>query len=194
MFDGVTGGVHPNYTGNRFTWFSQAAVFTHRPLLNFLLQGFHGDTSAMFFVGEPSPEARRLVETTQQSLAAGITVCRPGAEFREIGAAIQEIADAAGYGLVADFCGHGVGRVFHSYPTVLHHKNSDRGRMVPGMTFTIEPMLTQGTPKVQIWRDGWTAVTRDGGLSAQCEHSLLITDDGVEILTLVVDPEGGDDA
>lgn len=148
----------------------------------------------MFFVGEPSPEARRLVETTQQALAAGIAVCRPGAEFREIGAAIQEIADAAGYGLVADFCGHGVGRVFHSYPTVLHHKNSDRGRMVPGMTFTIEPMLTQGTPKVQIWRDGWTAVTCDGGLSAQCEHSLLITEDGVEILTLVADPEGGADA
>lgn len=147
------------------------------------MQGFHGDTSAMFFVGEVSREAQRLCEITKQCLEAGIEVCGPGVPFRAIGGAIQEIADAAGYGLVSAFCGHGVGRVFHSYPTILHCRNREKGRMVPGMTFTIEPMLCEGSADQRMWQDGWTAVTKDGGLSAQYEHSLLITDDGVEILT-----------
>uniref|UniRef100_A0A1D2A5U4 Methionine aminopeptidase n=2 Tax=Auxenochlorella protothecoides TaxID=3075 RepID=A0A1D2A5U4_AUXPR len=147
------------------------------------LDGYHGDTSAMFTVGEVAPEARALCEATHEALHAAIALCGPGVPFKALGGAIQAVADAHGFGVVRGFCGHGVGKVFHSYPTILHYKNREGGRMVPGMTFTIEPMLTQGSAKERYWKDGWTAVTTDGGLSAQYEHSLHITHEGVEILT-----------
>ena len=149
------------------------------------LDGHHGDTSRTFLVGAVDPEAAKLVEVTRQALEAGIAVCKPGAPFRAIGAAIHALADQHGYGVCAGFCGHGVGRAFHSGPTILHCRNSEPGTMVAGQTFTIEPMLTlskQGV-KARMWNDGWTAVTVDGSWSAQFEHTLLITPTGVEILT-----------
>lgn len=137
----------------------------------------------MFLVGAVDPAARRLVEVTRQALDEAIKVCGPGVPLKAIGATIQGIADKHKYGVVKDFIGHGVGRVFHSWPNVFHFKNSEPGVMTPGMTFTIEPMLTAGSPRHKMWPDNWTVVTADGSLSAQCEHSLLITADGVEVLT-----------
>mmetsp|Transcript_48476 Transcript_48476/g.155060 ORF Transcript_48476/g.155060 Transcript_48476/m.155060 type:complete len:307 (+) Transcript_48476:407-1327(+) len=147
------------------------------------LEGYHGDTSRTFFVGEVAPEARKIVEVTKESLDAAIAVCKPGAPFKAIGAAIQVLADEHGYGVVRNFVGHGVGQSFHSGPAVLHYKNEHPGVMVLGQTFTIEPMLTMGSIKERYWKDEWTVVTADGGLSAQFEHTLLITEGGVEILT-----------
>ena len=149
------------------------------------LDGYHGDTSRTFLVGAVDPEAAQLVEVTRQALEAGIAVCKPGAPFRAIGAAIHALADQHGFGVCSGFCGHGVGRAFHSGPTILHCRNSERGVMVAGQTFTIEPMLTltkQGV-NARMWGDGWTAVTVDGSWSAQFEHTLLITPTGVEVLT-----------
>lgn len=148
------------------------------------LDGYHGDTSRMFYVGNVSPKARQLCEVTKQALDAAIAQCSPGARFNTIGAAIQKVADQHKYGICKGFVGHGVGTTFHAYPHILHYKNNEPGLMLPGMTFTIEPMLTEGNPREKMWNDGWTAVTADGGLSAQFEHTLLITDSGVEILTL----------
>ena len=149
------------------------------------LNGYHGDTSRTFLVGAVDPEAAQLVEVTRQALEAGIAVCKPGAPFRAIGTAIHALADQHGFGVCSGFCGHGVGRAFHSGPTILHCRNSERGVMVAGQTFTIEPMLTltkQGV-NARMWGDGWTAVTVDGSWSAQFEHTLLITPTGVEVLT-----------
>ena len=149
------------------------------------LDGHHGDTSRMVGVGQVSPEAQRLMDATKASLDAAIAICGPGVPVNRIGGEIQKVADAAGFGVVRDFVGHGVGRVFHAAPTVVHYKNRDNsGRMQVGQTFTIEPMLTEGSTRARFWSDEWTAVTADGGLSAQYEHTLMITHDGVEILTL----------
>ena len=148
------------------------------------LDGYHGDTSRMFYVGEVADEARRLVECTTEALYSAIAVCGPDVPYKRIGAAIQRVADEGGYGVVKTFVGHGLGTVFHCSPTILHHRNNDPGKMLLGQTFTIEPMLTVGSTRAKYWKDNWTAVTSDGSLSAQREHSLLITPDGAEILTL----------
>ena len=148
------------------------------------LQGYHGDTSRMFQVGSVSETASTICKATTEALMAGIDVCKPGVRFAEIGNAIQVVADSYGYQSSKSFVGHGVGTVFHAYPHILHYKNNEPGVMTPGMTFTIEPMLCEKSAKEVFWKDGWTAVTRDGGLSAQQEHTVLITDDGVEILTI----------
>lgn len=147
------------------------------------LHGYHGDTSRMFTVGQVSEAAKRLCKATTEALMAGIDVCGPGVRFSAIGNAIQNVADKYKYSLCKSFVGHGVGTVFHAYPHILHHRNNEPGVMEPGMTFTIEPMLCEGSSREKFWRDGWTAVTADGGLSAQQEHTLLITASGVDILT-----------
>ncbi len=148
------------------------------------LEGFHGDTSATFCIGTVSPEAQRLVTTTQAALAAGIAAVGPGARLGDIGAAITKVANAAEMGVVRDFCGHGIGRQMHEAPQVAHTGRAGTGlRLRPGMVFTIEPMLTLGSPEILVLEDGWTAVTRDGRWTAQFEHTLCVTPEGVEVLT-----------
>ena len=146
--------------------------------------GFHGDCSRMFFVGEPSIQARRLVETTFQCMWRGIAAVRPGARLGDIGAAIQEHAETHGYSVVREFCGHGIGRKFHEEPQVLHYGRPGTGMpLEPGMTFTIEPMINAGKPAIRELADGWTIVTKDHSLSAQWEHTVLVTDQGYEVMT-----------
>ena len=146
--------------------------------------GFHGDCSRMFFVGEPSIQARRLVETTFQCMWRGIAEVRPGARLGDIGAAIQEHAETHGYSVVREFCGHGIGRKFHEEPQVLHYGRPGTGMpLEPGMTFTIEPMINAGKPAIRELADGWTIVTKDHSLSAQWEHTVLVTDQGYEVMT-----------
>ncbi|KAL8091344.1 hypothetical protein AgCh_033813 [Apium graveolens] len=147
------------------------------------LNGYHGDTSATFLCGEVDDEAKKLVQVTKESLDKAISICAPGVEFKKIGKTIHDHADRHHYGVVQQFVGHGVGRVFHSDPVILHFRNNDRGSMVLNQTFTIEPMLTIGSINPVMWDDNWTVVTEDGSWSAQFEHTLLITEDGVEILT-----------
>jgi len=150
--------------------------------------GFHGDTSKMFMVGKPSVIAERLVRVTQQCLYRGIETVRPGATIGDIGHAIQTYAEAQNFSVVREFCGHGIGRVFHDEPQVVHYGRPNRGlRLEEGMTFTIEPMINAGKRHVKILPDQWTVVTKDHKLSAQWEHSILITDDGFEVLTLGAD-------
>jgi methionyl aminopeptidase len=150
-----------------------------------IVNGYHGDTSKTFYVGEPSAETRALVECTRECLRLGIEQVRPGGRIRDIGGAIQEYAEGKGYSVVRDFVGHGIGRTFHTAPQVPHYFAKDaRRRMEPGMVFTIEPMINIGTWKVEVTEDGWTALTQDRKLSAQFEHTLVVTEDGVEILTL----------
>ncbi|WP_241095088.1 type I methionyl aminopeptidase [Marinicauda algicola] len=146
--------------------------------------GWHGDTSRMFPVGEIRRKAERLIEVTYEALMRGIAQVKPGNTFGDIGAAIQEYAEAQRTGVVRDFCGHGIGRLFHDAPNVLHFGERGTGeRLEPGMFFTIEPMLNAGKPTVKVLADGWTAVTRDKSLSAQFEHTVGVTEDGVEIFT-----------
>ena len=155
-------------------------------------EGFHGDNSMTVMVGGiddvgPSlnPEGAELMRVTQCALDAAIDICRPGVAYSEIGSVIHDIADAHGYGTVRDFCGHGIGKKFHCPPMVYFYRDGpDAGIMAPGHTFTIEPMLTTGGEEVMTLSDGWTIVTRDGGQSAQYEHTLLIVEDGVERLTV----------
>ncbi|MCA9710667.1 MAG: type I methionyl aminopeptidase [Myxococcales bacterium] len=151
-----------------------------------ILDGYHGDTSEMFMVGEVSEEARTLVDVTRHSMWLGIKEVAAGKRIGDIGAAIQAYAQGEhGYGVVEAFCGHGIGRVFHTAPQVAHTGRRGTGmRMKAGMTFTIEPMINQGTHECRVLDDGWTAVTRDGRLSAQTEHTILVTDHGYEILTM----------
>ncbi len=150
------------------------------------LDGVHGDTNATFCVGDVDDASRDLVEVTRACLEAGIAQVKPGNRIRHIGKAIQEHAESRGYGVVRAFVGHGVGRSFHSDPQVYHYDNPDaRTEIRPGMTFTIEPMITIGDWHHEMWDDGWTAVTVDRSRTAQFEHTLLVTDDGVEILTQV---------
>ncbi|WP_281054771.1 type I methionyl aminopeptidase [Thiorhodococcus drewsii] len=147
--------------------------------------GYHGDTSKMFFVGEPSILARRLVTVTQQAMMLGIGVIRPGATLGDIGHTIQKFVEAQGYSVVREYCGHGIGREFHEDPQVLHYGKPGEGLVLqPGMCFTVEPMVNAGKRFIKILPDGWTVVTKDRSLSAQWEHTVLVTEDGYEILTL----------
>lgn len=145
---------------------------------------YHGDTSRMFFVGEPSIQARRLAQVTHECMMRGIELVRPGTKLGDIGHAIQRHAESHGFSVVREYCGHGIGRDFHEDPQVLHYGEIGTGmELVSGMTFTIEPMINAGKPDVRLLPDGWTVVTRDHSLSAQWEHTVLCTDTGVEILT-----------
>jgi methionyl aminopeptidase len=150
-----------------------------------VVDGWHGDSSRTFLVGDPSAKARRLVADTYRALWLGIRAVRPGARTGDIGHAIQSFAEAQGYSVVREFTGHGVGRIFHTAPSILHFGKPGSGDLItPGMTFTVEPMINLGHWKTEILADRWTAVTADGSLSAQFEHTLLVTESGVEVLTL----------
>ncbi len=149
------------------------------------IDGAHGDTSRTFFVGEVDEASRDLVNVTRDCLTAGIQAVIPGKPVSDIGKAIQKVADAHGYGIVRAFVGHGIGTQFHSDPQVHHYASNQRGpTLVPGMTFTIEPMITMGTWKHRMWDDGWTAVTTDLSRTAQFEHTMLVTETGVELLSV----------
>lgn len=149
------------------------------------LNKFHGDTNRTFFIGNVSDEAKKLVEITYDCMMAGINEVKPGARLGNIGAIIEEIAHDNGYTVVQEYCGHGIGREFHEEPQVLHYGKRNTGvELRPGMTFTIEPMINIGERYSKLLSDGWTVVTRDGSLSAQFEHTILVTEDGHEILTI----------
>jgi methionyl aminopeptidase len=146
---------------------------------------YHGDTSKMFCVGEVSPHAKRLIKITQESMYLGIQQVKPGATLGDIGQAIQKHAEGNRYSVVREFCGHGIGKVFHEDPQVLHYGKAGTGEVLQaGMIFTIEPMINLGKRHIKILSDGWTVVTKDRSLSAQWEHTVLVTADGYEILTL----------
>ncbi|HMG49791.1 MAG TPA: type I methionyl aminopeptidase [Inquilinus sp.] len=150
-----------------------------------IVDGWHGDSSRMYLAGAAGVKAQRLVDVTYDAMMAGIAAIRPGAHLGDVGHAIQTLAEAARFSVVRDFVGHGVGRVFHDAPDVHHVGRPGRGLILrPGMIFTVEPMLNAGRPEVKVLADGWTAVTRDRSLSAQFEHSVGVTGDGVEIFTL----------
>ncbi len=147
--------------------------------------GFHGDTSKMFYVGTPSIKAQRLVETAYACLKLGIEMVRPGARLGDIGAAIQRYAEARNFSVVREYCGHGIGREFHEEPQVLHYGVPGTGFVLePGMTFTIEPMINAGKRHVRLLPDGWTVVTKDHSLSAQWEHTVLVTERSFQVLTV----------
>ncbi|MFN3585957.1 MAG: type I methionyl aminopeptidase [Moraxellaceae bacterium] len=146
--------------------------------------GYHGDTSKMFIVGRGSVLAERLVRVTQESLYKALALVKPGCRLGDIGHAIQKYAESQRFSVVRDFCGHGIGKVFHEEPQVLHYGQPGTGmELMAGMTFTIEPMINAGTYHTKILPDGWTAVTKDHKLSAQWEHTILVTPTGVEVLT-----------
>ena len=150
-----------------------------------IVDGWHGDTSRMYPVGQISRRAERLIEVTYKSLELGIAAVRPGRSTGDIGAAIQKYAEGERCSVVRDFCGHGLGLVFHDRPNILHYGDAGEGvTLEPGMLFTIEPMINLGKPHVKVLPDGWTAVTRDRELSAQFEHTIGVTKDGCEIFTL----------
>ncbi len=164
-------------------------VLKHGDVLNIdvtvIKDGYHGDTSRMFYVGEPSIQARRLCEVTYECMWHGILAVRPGGYLGDIGAAIQRHAERHGYSVVREFCGHGIGRKFHEEPQVLHYGRPGTGlELQPGMIFTVEPMINAGRPAIRELADGWTIVTKDHSLSAQWEHTVLVTESGFEILTL----------
>ncbi|SFC72015.1 type I methionyl aminopeptidase [Collimonas sp. OK412] len=149
-----------------------------------IADGWFGDTSRMYFVGEPSPLARRLVDTTYEAMRAGILQVRPGATLGDVGHAIQAVAQRERFSVVREYCGHGIGQVYHEDLQVLHYGNRGEGlRLEPGMVFTIEPMLNAGKRETKELADGWTVVTRDHSLSAQWEHMVAVTADGFELLT-----------
>jgi methionyl aminopeptidase len=146
--------------------------------------GFHGDTSKMYFVGEPSVMAKRLVQVTHDAMLLGIEMVRPGARLGDIGHAIQQFAESHGFSVVREYCGHGIGRIYHEDPQVLHYGSPGIGlELKAGMTFTVEPMINAGKRHVKTLPDGWTVVTKDHSLSAQWEHTILVTPTGHEILT-----------
>ena len=156
-----------------------------------LLDGWHGDSSRMYTVGEVPRRAERLIEVTHEAMMAGIRAIRPGGTVGDIGAAIQAVVEPNHISVVRDFCGHGVGRLFHDEPNVVHVGTPGEGAVLrPGMFFTVEPMINLGRPHVKVLSDGWTAVTRDRSLSAQFEHSVAVTETGYEIFTL--SPKGLD--
>lgn len=147
--------------------------------------GWFGDTSRMYYVGGPSPLAKRLVETTHEAMLAGIDVVKPGATLGDIGHAIQSVAHREGFSVVREYCGHGIGQIYHDEPQVLHYGRKGEGmRLTQGMIFTIEPMINAGKAGTRQLADGWTVVTRDQSLSAQWEHMVVVTADGHEILTV----------
>jgi len=150
-----------------------------------ILDGWHGDSSRMYPVGEVPRRAERLIEVTYEAMIRGISVIRPGATTGDIGAAIQTYVEAQHMSVVRDFCGHGLGQLFHDEPNIIHVGRPGEGIVLkPGMLFTVEPMINLGRPHVKVLSDGWTAVTRDRSLSAQFEHAVGVTKDGVEIFTL----------
>jgi methionyl aminopeptidase len=156
-----------------------------------IVDGWHGDTSRMFLVGKVGVQAAKLVDVTYECMMRGIELVKPGVRLGEIGHAIQSYAEKHRYSVVRDFCGHGIGRVFHDSPSVLHFGRPGSGPLLkPGMFFTVEPMINAGRHEVKILDDGWTAVTRDKKLSAQFEHTVAVTDSGYEIFTL--SPQGWD--
>jgi methionyl aminopeptidase len=148
-------------------------------------EGFHGDTSRMFFVGKPAIAAQRVADVAHEAMKSGIQMVRPGVRLGDIGHAIQTIVEDNGYSVVREYCGHGIGREFHEDPQVLHYGRPGTGvELKTGMTFTIEPMVNVGRRHVRLLPDGWTVVTKDHSLSAQWEHTVLVTDDSYEVLTL----------
>ncbi|MBK9081840.1 MAG: type I methionyl aminopeptidase [Rhizobiales bacterium] len=150
-----------------------------------VVNGWHGDSSRMYCVGETPRRAQRLVEVTYECLMRGVAAVKPGATTGDIGAAIQSFAEAERCSVVRDFCGHGLGRLFHDEPNILHYGRAGEGPpLKPGMLFTIEPMINLGRPQVKVLADGWTAVTRDRSLSAQFEHTLGVTETGCEVFTI----------
>lgn len=145
---------------------------------------WYGDTSRMYCVGEPSPLAKRLVETTHEAMWAGIREVRPGATLGDVGHAIQTVAHREGFSVVREYCGHGIGKGYHEDPQVLHYGTRGQGlKLMPGMIFTIEPMINAGKRQVRTLPDGWTVITQDRSLSAQWEHMVVVTEDGYEVLT-----------
>ena len=151
--------------------------------------GWYGDTSRMYFVGEPSVRARRLTTITYESMVAGINAVRPGATLGDIGAAIQQVAESAGFSVVKEYCGHGVGQEYHAEPQILHYGRPGTGLVLKkGMIFTIEPMINAGKAATSVLSDGWTVVTKDRSLSAQWEHMVAVTDTGFDLLTPWPDP------
>ncbi|WP_024870993.1 type I methionyl aminopeptidase [Tolumonas lignilytica] len=147
--------------------------------------GYHGDTSQMFIIGKGSIMAERLCRVAQESLYLAIKMVKPGARLGDLGAAIQKHAEGHGYSVVREYCGHGIGKGFHEEPQVLHYGKAGTGEILrPGMCFTIEPMINAGKPQCSVLKDDWTVVTKDRSLSAQWEHTLLVTEDGCEVLTL----------
>jgi methionyl aminopeptidase len=164
-------------------------VLRHGDVLNIdvtvIKDGWHGDTSRMFSVGQPAVGARRLCDVAYECMWLGIDQVRPGAFLGDIGHAIQRHAESRGFSVVREFCGHGIGRRFHEEPQVLHYGRPGTGiELRPGMTFTVEPMINAGRREIREMADGWTIVTRDHSLSAQWEHTVLVTDDGYEVLTV----------
>jgi len=154
--------------------------------------GWYGDTSRMYYVGTPGVLARRLVATTYEAMRAGIREVRPGATLGDVGAAIQKVAEKEGFSIVRDYCGHGIGQIYHDEPQVCHYGRRGEGMALrEGMVFTIEPMVNAGKPGTRELADGWTVVTRDHSLSAQWEHMVAVTHDGFELLTAW--PEGTGD-
>ncbi|HEY9199668.1 MAG TPA: type I methionyl aminopeptidase [Gammaproteobacteria bacterium] len=150
--------------------------------------GYHGDTSRMFMIGEPSVQAKRVIKVCYESMRIGIEMVKPGVRLGDIGHAIQQHAEAAHFSVVQEYCGHGIGREFHEEPQVLHYGTPGTGvELVTGMTFTIEPMINAGKRHTKLLPDGWTVVTKDHSLSAQWEHTVLVTDSGFEVLTLAPD-------
>ena len=169
---------------------SEAKVLKDGDIVNIdvtvIKDGWHGDTSRMYCAGTPSTMAKRLVDVTREAMFRGIRTVRPGATLGDIGAAIQSYAESQRFSVVREYCGHGIGRVYHEDPQVLHYGQSGEGLVLkPGMTFTIEPMINEGQRHTKVLPDGWTVVTKDRKLSAQWEHTVVVTDDGVEILTRV---------
>lgn len=151
-----------------------------------LKDGWHGDTSRMYYVGTPSVMAKRLVEVTREAMWRGIKVVKPGATLGDVGHAIQSYAEAERFSVVREYCGHGIGKVYHDEPQVLHYGKPGEGVVLkPGMTFTIEPMINEGSRHTRVLPDGWTVVTKDRKLSAQWEHMVAVTEDGVDVLTRI---------
>jgi len=154
--------------------------------------GWHGDTSRMYCVGTPSVMAKRLVDMTREALFRGIRVVRPGATLGDIGHAIQSFAEAQRFSVVREYCGHGIGKIYHDEPQVLHFGKPGQGLVLQeGMTFTIEPMINEGTRYTKVLPDGWTVVTKDRKLSAQWEHTIAVTRDGADILTRIPGDDNG---
>ena len=167
---------------------SDAKVLRDGDIINIdvtvIKDGWHGDTSRMYVAGNPSVTARRLVDVTREAMFRGIRTVKPGATLGDIGHAIQEYAESERFSVVREYCGHGIGKVYHDEPQVLHYGRPGQGLVLkPGMTFTIEPMINEGARHTKLLPDGWTVVTKDRKLSAQWEHTVAVTEDGVEILT-----------
>jgi methionyl aminopeptidase len=169
---------------------SEAKILKDGDIINIdvtvIKDGFHGDTSRMYYAGTPSVKAKRLVDVTREAMFRGIRAVRPGATLGDIGHAIQTYVESQRFSVVREYCGHGIGRVYHEDPQVLHYGQPGTGVVLEkGMTFTIEPMVNEGARHTRLMPDGWTVVTKDRSLSAQWEHMLAVTDTGVEILTRI---------